>query len=212
MELQETRRHILEILKERGECTVDDIVAALSARLHRQITTVTIRHHLERLRAEDLVQPPQIRRRSTPGRPQYVYALTARALEYFPSNYAGLADNLLEQLKRTLPPNQVNVIMEGMADAMATTARIPNAPMPVRLDYVVQYMTEQGYVASWEKTEDGYILSTSNCPYERIAGSHEEICGFDLRLVSSMLGVVPRMVNRLREGSEACQYHIPHPK
>ena len=212
MELQETRRHILEILKEQGECTVDGIVEALSARLNRAITTVTVRHHLERLRAEDLVKPPQIRRRNTPGRPQYVYVLSPRALEYFPSNYAGLAGGLLEQLKRSLPPNQVNVIMEGMADTMAVAARIPDAPMPVRLDYIVQYMTDQGYVASWEKTDEGYVLSTSNCPYERVAGSHEEICGFDLRLVSAMLGTVPRFINRLREGSEACQYLIPHPK
>lgn len=211
MELQETRRYILDILKRKHECTVDDIVVALSERLSRNITTVTVRHHLERLRAEGLVNAPEIRRRNAPGRPQYIYSLSPRAFEFFPNNYAGFADSLMSELKEQLPQPQVNVILEDMADSMAARAGISKElPLRVRLGQVVNYLNEQGYVATWEETPDGYLLTTTNCPYERVAGSHEELCTFDMRLVASLLGVVPRMVGSVRDGGTACQYFVPN--
>lgn len=211
--LQETRRYILDILKEQEACTVEDIVAALSERLNRGITTVTVRHHLERLRAENLVSQPQIRRRSGPGRPQYVYSLTPQALAYFPSNIAQLADQMFTQVKRHLPSEQVNVILEGMADEIAAGADIPpDAPIDERLASAVEYLNEQGYDAHFEVTEDGYLLTTCNCPYERIVGKHDELCGFDLRLMTSILGVVPRFVGNMQSGHSNCQYFVPFNK
>jgi len=82
--MQQTRRHILEILKERKEATIDEIVEALSNRIGK-ITAVTVRHHLEILRGDGLVAAPTVRRRSAPGRPQYVYALTERAADISPT-------------------------------------------------------------------------------------------------------------------------------
>ncbi len=210
MELQRTRRHLVEILKERGECTVEDLVEELTARLHRKITTVTIRHHLEKLQVEGLIEPPQVRRRDTPGRPQHVYALSQRGLEYFPNNYVGLAEGLLAEIKRQLPRQQVNVILENVAESMAKSADIPDAPMPERLQHVVAYMNEKGYTATWEQTDTGFLLTTANCPYEQVVGSHAELCDLDFRLVSSMLGVVPRLMGRASQGAECCQYFVPH--
>jgi predicted ArsR family transcriptional regulator len=210
LELQETRRYIIEILRQNGSCTVEKIVEALSERLGRKITTVTIRHHLERLRAEGLVHPPEICRRDTPGRPQYSYALTTQAYEYFPNNYAGFAAELLVQIKSRLPQQEVNVIMQEVANDMAVHAHIPmDVPLHIRLDYVVNHLNSQGYMADWAEADGGYLLSTTNCPYERVAEHHAEVCNFDLRLISSMLGVVPRFVGKLRDGDTACQYFIP---
>ena len=69
--MQETRRQILEILHERREATVDDIVIDLSA-LRGSITSVTVRHHLTKLQDEGLVDNPQMQHRATPGRPQHI--------------------------------------------------------------------------------------------------------------------------------------------
>src|SRR6516162_5893512 len=132
--MQQTRRYILEVLHERGEATVDELVKALTERIDHDLTAVTVRHHLDVLRSEDLVTAPLIRRRSTPGRPQHVYALTEKALEHFPNNYQHLAASLLTQIKATLPTQQVNVILENMADDMISKARIDDLPLETRLD------------------------------------------------------------------------------
>src|SRR3954469_11436672 len=138
--MQETRRLILEVLRSRGEATVDEVVAALTERINHDITAVTIRHHLDILRSEDLVTAPVVRRRNTPGRPQHVYALTEKALEYFPNNYQNLAANLLDQMKSVLPQAQVNVIFEQMADKMLAGAGVQGTSVEARLDSAVVYL------------------------------------------------------------------------
>src|SRR5215213_6816640 len=116
--MQQTRQFILETLHEHGEATVDELVQALRTRINHDITAVTVRHHLDVLRAEEMITAPRVRRRRTPGRPQYVYGLTDKALEHFPNNYQRLSEVLLNQIKATLPASQVNVIIEQAADEM----------------------------------------------------------------------------------------------
>jgi predicted ArsR family transcriptional regulator len=206
--MQDTRRHILDILKERGESTVDDIVEELQKR-RGNITAVTVRHHLTRLQEEQLITTPQLRHRSAPGRPQHVYMITDEAKEYFPNNYQPLVTRLLEQLGEHLPQNQVNVIFEGVADQMAAEASILEAPLQERLDQVVSYLNEHGYNAHWEKHLDGYVLRTINCPYHHISEKNQSLCEMDMRLIASLLGVVPRLMERMAIGDSSCAYLIP---
>ena len=207
--MQDTRRHILDILKEHGEATVDDIVIELQKR-RGIITAVTVRHHLTRLQDEQLITTPQLRHRSAPGRPQHIYMLTEQAHDHFPNNYQPLATKLLESLCETLPPRQVNVILEGVADQMAKEALIPDASLPERLDCVVTYLNTHGYNAQWENHSDGYVLRTNNCPYHHVAETTQSLCEMDMRLIASLLGgVVPRLLERLSAGGASCAYLIP---
>jgi predicted ArsR family transcriptional regulator len=204
--MQQTRQLILDTLHDRGDCTVDELVKELTERIDHDITAVTVRHHLDILRSEDLVTPPTIRRRSSPGRPQHVFALTEKALEQFPNNYQHLAANLLDQIKATLPPAQVNVILEQLADSMVADAGALSPSMESRLNQVVAYLTQQGYEATWEPCAEGFLLRTHNCPYRAIAGDHDELCGLDSRLVAGLTGIVPRRLARLSEAGESCDY------
>lgn len=206
--MQQTRRHILEILKEHKEATIDEIVTALSARIGK-ITAVTVRHHLEILRGDGLVAAPTVRRRSAPGRPQYVYALTERAADHFPNNYQGLASGLLQQIKDRLPPDQVVQILEGVAVEMIDEAMVPDAPLEVRLDHVVAYLNNHGYTASWHHNREGHILSVTNCPYEQVSCSNPELCKMDKRLIDGVLGVRTRRLTSQLEDSDACNYLVP---
>jgi predicted ArsR family transcriptional regulator len=210
--MQETRQHILEILRSTGQATVDELVDELRKRRGDDITAVTVRHHLNLLQQEDLIMLPQLRHRTTPGRPQHIYALTDKAHEHFPNNYQHLAAGLLDQIRRQLPPEGVNVILEGVAENMAAEANIGDVPLLTRLDLAVRYLNEHGYNASWEETEQGYALNTLNCPYHHMAKSTESLCDMDMRLVSALIGIVPRMMSRVSEGGEMCTYLIPHPQ
>lgn len=206
--MQETRQHILEILKETGQATVDDIVNELRRR-RGDITAVTVRHHLNYLQRENLITAPQLRHRSTPGRPQHVYSLTEKAEAYFPHNYQHLAAGLLQQIQLHLPNHSINVILEGVAESLAAEAKIGDLPMEKRLIQVVDYLNEHGYNAEWEVTEKGYILHTRNCPYHHMAQTTEALCNMDMRLVASLLGVVPRILSRVSAGEASCAYLIP---
>lgn len=206
--MQETRRQILDILHERGEATVDDIVADLSA-LRGSITSVTVRHHLAKLQDEGLVNTPQMRHRASPGRPRHIYALTTQGNAHLPNNYQDLAANLLKQMKSELPEKQINVIIEGVADNMAIDACIPaNKSLRERLNAVVEYLNQHGYEARWTVHPEGYVLETMNCPYHDIAAENQQLCQMDMRMISQMLGVVPRLIARVAEGDDACSYLV----
>ncbi|MFN8529626.1 MAG: ArsR family transcriptional regulator [Anaerolineae bacterium] len=206
--MQETRRYILEILRERGQATVDDIVGDLQQR-RGSITAVTVRHHLNILQKEDMITSPELKRRSSPGRPQHTYTLTDKAKEQFPNNYQKLALSLLEELNQRLPPDGVNVILEGVAERMASEAAIPDLLFEDRLNLVVEFLSTRGYEAHWERTDEGAILNTSNCPYHGVAADHPSLCDMDMRLVSSLLGVVPRRTSHRATGDTTCAYFIP---
>jgi predicted ArsR family transcriptional regulator len=208
--MQQTRQYILETLRERDETTVDELVQALRARINHDITAVTVRHHLDVLRAENLITAPIVRHRNTRGRPQYAYKLTPKALQQFPNNYQHLAAALLNQIKATLPEPQINVILEKVADEMVINADLLDIPINARLDHVVKYLNEQGYEACWEACPEGFLLHTRNCPYHHLASEHDELCSMDMRLIAGLTGVIPRRVAHLaNEESDSCSYLLP---
>lgn len=206
--MQQTRRHILEILKEHREATIDEIVTALTERIGK-ITAVTVRHHLEILRGDGLVAAPAVRRRSKPGRPQYVYSLTERAADHFPNNYQGLAIGLLGQMKEQLPPKQVNVILEGLADSLVEQAMIPDGPLQMRLDHAVAFLKNSGYTASYHRNGDGLLLTVTNCPYEQVSCNNPELCHMDKKLIEGLIRQPARRLScQMDDGTEVCTYLI----
>lgn len=206
--MQQTRRHILEILKEHKEATIDEIVTALSERIGK-ITAVTVRHHLEILRGDGLVAAPAVRRRSKPGRPQYVYTLTERAADHFPNNYQGLASGLLEQIKGHLPPRQVTEMLEVIAGNMVERAKVPDAPVDVRMDHAIAFLNSSGYTASWHHNGEGVLLKVTNCPYEQVSCSNPELCTMDRKLIEGLVGrPAKRLTCQLDEGEETCTYLV----
>ena len=203
--MQKTRQKILEYLREHQTATVDALSEALG-----NLTAVTVRHHLDVLQQEGLVDTPHVQHRSTPGRPKFVYQLTDRAHQLFPRNLSALTNSVFDQIKQSLPNSQVNVIFEGVADRMA--AELPpgpaGEPFEKRLDRVVDHLSDHGYEAAWEESEGGYLLHTTNCPYSGVADESGDLCGIDMRYISKLLGRVPRRTLHMQDGDATCSYLI----
>lgn len=203
--MQKTRQGILDYLKQHGEATIDELSEALG-----NLTSVTVRHHLDVMRGEGLIAPPVVQRRNTPGRPKHVYRLTEHALELFPKNYRRLTDYMLSELKASFDQAQVDAILDGVVDRMASgvAASYKDESLERRLSRVANYLTEQGYVAYWETRGEGYVLYVTNCPYHRVAEAHDELCAMDYRLISRLLGIPPQRIATLTGGDENCAYVI----
>ncbi len=203
--MQATRQRILEILKERGEATVEELSQALG------LTSVTVRHHLEILQGRGLVEAPTVRRRRAPGRPQYVYTLTEAASEHFPKDYQRLASLMIAQIRDHLSSEELHALMEGMADGIAADAPAPSpdAPLSERLKAVAEFLTDRGYIAHWEEGDNGsYYLYTHNCPYHRVAREHPEVCAMDEALLTRLLGISPTQLTWVVRGDDRCTYRI----
>lgn len=203
--MQETRQRILEILKARGQATVNELSYELG------LTAVTIRHHLEVLRTEGLLAPPQARRKKGPGRPQYVYRLGEGAEDFFPRSYHRLAEAVLAELEVRIPPEEMDRLVEGVAARMAALADLPEeTALPVRVDAALEFLNGLGYLASAEAMGDGrYEIRVANCPYAQIARRHPQPCQVDARLIALLLGIEADRVQTIAQGDERCIYVAP---
>lgn len=202
--MQTRRQEILSILKKEGEATVDELAETL------ELTPVTVRHHLDILRAENLVEASAIRRSRGPGRPQYVYTLTEQAAEHFPQNYDVLVNELLEEMKDKLDQQTIRRILDSIADRRLEHAPLldPDSPLEERLDALVQFMCEWGHIASWVRNEDGWFVHASNCPYYHVASEHPELCAFDKYIWEHLVGTEVRCQQRIINGAHTCIYQI----
>ncbi|MBN1486795.1 MAG: ArsR family transcriptional regulator [Anaerolineae bacterium] len=204
--MQDTRQQILEILKHHGEVTVQELSREL------ELTSVTVRHHLEILRSEGYITDPEVRRSNRPGRPRYVYRLTSTAADLFPNNYSGLADALLSTLREKLSAGERESLLEETARKLAADAGDLPKDHDARLASTVAYLNQQGFVARTEKNEDGtHSIIISNCPYHYVARHNPESCRIDERMIQMLTGGQLERTQGYASQNGLCVYRVTWP-
>lgn len=203
--MQDTRQQILEILKRHGEVTVQELSNEL------ELTSVTVRHHLEILRSEGYISEPEIRRSSRPGRPRYVYRLTSTAADLFPNNYSGLASALLDTIQECMEPEQLEVVYERAAARIADQAGDLPQELDSRLQGAVTFLNQQGFVSRWEEQDDKFCIYVSSCPYHHVSQDHPETCQIDHHMLQMLTGANIKVIQRQAKHGGLCVYEIDKP-
>lgn len=203
------RKHILEILKETGGATVAELAERLD------MAPVSVRHHLDILQGDNLICIGRIERTGNVGRPQQIYQLTEEANDLFPKNFAILAAGIVRQLKEQLPSEQVDAIFRSLAIEMAAEANLADLEtlsMPERLDRIIAFLNERGYLARWEPAADGehdvYMLHKHNCPYAGMSSEHRELCMMDQLLIDQLVGAPCSRTASVVNNDRCCTYQI----
>lgn len=200
--MQSVRRRITEILKENGTATVAELAGSLG------MAQVSVRHHLDILVAEDLVEQTGVRRRDGAGRPSQVYALTRSAMSLFPQRNAQLASSVLTELKAVLPQHEVAELLIRVAERAVSEAPRPVAGQTVeeRLEQVAGFLGQKGYSARWEACDGFFELHACNCPYSGVAEQHPELCLMDHAMIQGLLPDAERAQSQVIDGSTRCTY------
>jgi predicted ArsR family transcriptional regulator len=205
------RKHILELLKERDGATVAELAESLN------MAPVSVRHHLDILQGDNLISVDRLERKGNVGRPQQIYALTTVANEHFPDNFAALAAGLVRQLKRVLPPEQVEAAFKALAHDFAGNVQPSLADLSVeeRLEQVTHFLNERGYLARWEANEvaeDGsFLLHKCNCPYAGVSDEHNELCLMDQALINELMGESCQRTQSMAKDGRCCTYRVAGP-
>jgi len=201
----------LELLKERNGATVAELAESLN------MAPVSVRHHLDILQGDNLISVERLERKGNVGRPQQVYALTQVANEHFPDNFAALAAGLVRQLKRVLPPDEVEAAFKSLAQDFAATMQptVVGLPVEERLEAVAHFLNERGYLARWEMNgggdDGGYLLHKCNCPYAGVSDEHNELCLMYQALINELMGESCQRVQSMAADARCCTYRVAGP-
>ncbi|MCA9922564.1 MAG: ArsR family transcriptional regulator [Anaerolineales bacterium] len=205
-EKQSTRETILYTLKMNQEAKVEELAKAAG------ISPVTVRHHLNGLQADGLVMVSSVRRKV--GRPYYVYSLSEQGHELFPKKYFSLTNRLLDEMKEQLPADLISSLFNGVVRKIIAEHQgdFETLPFEKKLDYLIKLLANEGFLADWEKTSDGYRLIEYSCPYLLMGRQHAEVCGLDKNLMISVLGTHVQQHSCMLNGDDCCQFIVTQEK
>jgi predicted ArsR family transcriptional regulator len=200
-----TRDIILEAIKQANEATVDELAQAAD------VSPVTVRHHLNSLQADGLLRTRSVRRKV--GRPYYVYSLSDKGHELFPQRYVRLSNMLLDEMKARFPAEVVNEMLSDVVDRIAARheSKLVGLTFEERLDYLIDLLAAEGFLASWEANNGGYMLSEYSCPYYSVGQRHSEVCAFDKRLIRIVLDTEIVQTSCMLKGDPACNFSVQAP-
>ena len=206
MHMTDTREKILRTLLSYPGSTIKDLADEVG------INSISIRHHLTSLEAEDLVSASE--ERHGVGRPRLIYSLTDKGIEQFPSNYITLTKRLIEKLKNRLSAKELDYLFEEIGSEIAKFYEkdFEGKPLDDQLKILMKVMTREGFIVEVSKNKDAYILTTLSCPYFQLAAEFPEVCHMGQQLVRDCLSLPIEVETCITQGDEQCSFKIPAKK
>ena len=180
-------------------------VEELCERLH--VTHNAVRQHLTTLTVRGLVE--RIQPRSTGGRPQARYALTAEGRELFPRNYGAIAAALISQLHARLGENEIGALLQELGSTVAATQAPLQADGGEALARALaQRLDALGYEAVPARHGDDWQVEAFNCVFHGLARQHPQVCKFDLAYMEAATGRRIHHMECIVRGGQVCRFKI----
>jgi DeoR family transcriptional regulator, suf operon transcriptional repressor len=198
-----TRRALLNALKKRGPMSAERLGELL------QMTPSGVRQQLTALERDGLVGFNEVR--EGPGRPLRNYRLTPAADGLYPRAYAELTNELLEYVEDA-DPALIEAIFERRRTRRieGARARMQGLPFTDRIAELARVLDEDGYLADWERADDGsYLVVERNCAIFGVAMKYGQACGSELDFIRKVLpdATVERIAHMVA-GAHNCSYRI----
>jgi len=199
-----TRNRVLRTLLLNQRRTVNELAEAV------EINPISVRHHVNKLEAEGLIQSEE--ERHGVGRPRLIYTLTNKGMEQFPQRYLQLTLRLLGQLKENLTDIELKEIFKelaaGIAGDLTRDVNLEELSLKERLELLENLLTSEGFMVNLQEEDENYFLVEASCPYHHVGEDHPEICVVDKELIAHFISATPERVECILDGDAQCKYQI----
>lgn len=196
---------VIWMLKTRGP----QPLAAIATEM--KVTTEGARFQLLKLANEGLVE--SITESKGRGRPQQIWSLTSVGQARFPDTHAELTVKLIRTIKETLGQKALDTIIEangqsGVDKYLQELKGIQG--LENKVAQLAGVRDREGYMAEYEKDEEGYLLIENHCPICAAATECQNFCLSELNTFRTVLGenVIIKRVDHILSGSRRCAYRI----
>lgn len=200
-----TRDRVLKTLLLNQHSTVNELAEAVD------INPISVRHHINKLEAEGLIESEE--ERHGVGRPRLIYRLSEKGMEQFPKRYLDLTLRILRQLKESLSPQMVGEIFqeiaEDMAEELTADMNLEDLALEERLKLLQKVLTQEGFTVRLNVKDNDFYLVEASCPYHHVGEDYPEICVVDQELISRFSTVPPKRIECMLDGDDRCVYKIP---
>jgi predicted ArsR family transcriptional regulator len=117
---------------------------------------------------------------------------------------------LLDELKERFPAETVTELFNSVVSRIYQEHKhqLRGLSLEERLNYLVWLLEDEGFLASWESTKEGYNLIEYSCPYYSIGQKHSEVCTFDKQLMVRILGTEIDQHSCMLRGDSCCQFTL----
>ena len=205
--MQVTRQKIVNYLRQHRQATVDELTKEIG------LTHMAVRHHLNILQDEGLIEISATRRTNKPGRPVQIYMLTNEAKKLYPQDYLQLSSLLLEEIICQVGQEGMFDVFSNIAERMLEIApEIQNCnTFEERLEQAVRFLSGKGFAVQWSVENGQYVIHHMACPYRQLAARHQEICLLDKILIGILLDVSPERTCCIAEHDDQCTYCLGIP-
>jgi DeoR family suf operon transcriptional repressor len=201
--LPRTRREVLILLKKRGEASVEELASALG------ITVSAVRQHLTGLEAVGFAAHRSVS--DGPGRPRFLYRLSAGAEALFPKYYSELTNELLSYVQDEDPETLERIFKRRRQRRVeGAVARLRGKSFPEKVAELARILDEDGYLADFEALPDGSFLVTEhNCAILGVARKWGLACSTEIEFLREAIPEANiARVAHMMAGAHVCRYEI----
>ena len=195
---------VLVLLKQAGKGLS---VKELCQRL--ELSSMAVRRQLTLLEGHNLIFSEKEKQKI--GRPSHRYYLTERGHEEFERDYANLLVELLGSIRTIDGEEKINQVFEERKNAYVERCRgkILGKTLEARVDEVTRLLSEDGYMASWERVgPDKYLIKEMNCAVAQVAKRFPETCIFEEGFLAELLQAKVTRKHHILQKDHFCSYLI----
>ena len=203
------QHHILEqLLENRIGLSIDALAKVLD------ISRAAVQQHIVGLEGDGYIKKTALNK--TAGRPVVIYGITDKGINYFPKQYAWFSDLILSELRQEMGAEGFKDYMQrlGIRLAKDLSSQFEGKNLNDRMDELLLIMTNLGFQVTKdvEPETSESVVRANNCIYHDLAQKHNEICAFDLALMSSLLDKEVEQLSCMAKGDCACRFRIKEKK
>jgi predicted ArsR family transcriptional regulator len=202
----ETKRRLLELMKRRGEITLDDAMEVIDR------ARPTLRDHLDQMGRDGLVA--RRTKKQGRGRPSMCYRTTPFAERLFPGQegplFADFLSYLQEQGHEDLIEEFFDSFWEARLEEVKRRLSEPLETAGVRqiVEVLEEVLREDGFMPDVHVEEDRVVIEECNCPFAAIVDATDLPCISETCFYDVLFEHVER-TRHIPSGDTACAYELP---
>jgi predicted ArsR family transcriptional regulator len=202
----ETKRRLLDLMKRRGEVTLDDAMEVIDR------ARPTLRDHLNQMGRDGLVA--RRTKKQGRGRPSMCYRMTQFAEELFPGQEGTIFSDFLSYLQKQGHEDLIEDFFESFWEARLDEVKrrlaepLETAGVRQIVETLEEILREDGFMPDVHVAEDRVVVEECNCPFAKIVDATDLPCVSEVCFYEALFERVER-TRHIPSGDTACAYELP---